>query len=79
MRRYRARGKVHERRPTITVGHPITDLMIELEMLDDSELENNTRLAQACEKALRMWLEDRRKWLECHFVTRNLPGGKERL
>ena len=80
MRRYRERLKVHERRPTITVRHPITDVMIELEMLDHSELENNARLAQASEKALWMWAEDRRKWLERHYdVTRSLTARKGEL
>jgi hypothetical protein len=77
MKRYRARGKVHERRPIITVGHAITDLMIDLELLDRSELENNPRLGEACEKALQMWVEDRAKWLERHFVTRSLSARRD--
>jgi hypothetical protein len=78
MRRYQARLQAHERRPCVTVGPTITNLMIELELLDPNDLENSQRLGKACETALAMWAEDRAKWLERHF-THKTASCRDRL
>jgi len=79
MRDLRAREDAHQRRPTITVGPDVTTVQVELGMLSKDDLENNQRLGKACEEALKMWAEDRAKWLERHFVTRNTAGRRDRL
>jgi hypothetical protein len=80
MRDLRAREETHERCPIVKgIGPPITDTMIAVGLLTEAELENNERLGQACKAALLMWSEDRAKWLERHFVTRNTAGRKDGL
>jgi hypothetical protein len=78
MRDLRRRAQAHERCPTIkAVGSPITDTMLAVGLLTLDELENNERLGDACKAALQMWHEDRQKWLELNFITRNAGYRKD--
>jgi hypothetical protein len=76
MKRYRSRLEVHERRPCITIGPTITNVLVDAGLLKESELEDRECLGRACETALQMWVDDRAKWLERHF-TRNTTGRKD--